>query len=304
MEDVPTRDGRLPFSSLHVRVREHIVADGLPDVDAVQGETGRLALPGEFHELVARGDGVVVDCRNFYESEVGRFEGAHRLDVDAYRDTWGALDEVLAPQYERAARGEPPANVLIYCTGGIRCVKVGAYLTQKMGLPRESVISLAGGINAYADWAHEVKAEPLFKGKNFAFDSRLSGPDQRVSADVLAKCHSCGTPCDHHTNCTNELCHVLTVMCDACRAKHHGGCSPTCGHVVTLPPDVKRQFHARVHASPEFQSWKTHTWKAARASDGTSFRRKTTEDVETQFGALFRRLLDELPQPPPRDAPQ
>jgi predicted sulfurtransferase len=67
---------------------------------------------------------LVLDCRNIYESEVGRFEGALPLPTERFMETWDALNPVLD--------GKDPdgTDLYIYCTGGIRCEKVGAWLTQ------------------------------------------------------------------------------------------------------------------------------------------------------------------------------
>lgn len=116
---------------------------------------------------------VVLDCRNAYESDVGKFEGALPLATSTFRDTWSAL--------EGALEGKDPSKtqVMIYCTGGIRCVKVGAYLRQRMGF--EHVASLQGGVVSYvrdlkahtrSDQA-EFQRQSLFRGINYVFDNRV-----------------------------------------------------------------------------------------------------------------------------------
>jgi predicted sulfurtransferase len=112
-----------PFWNLHVKVRGCLVRDGLPEgvVDVFQGTTGREVEPEEWHALVSKGDdsSVILDCRNKYESEVGLFSGAKRILSHSFNETWSLLETLLpSPQSSK--------KVLIYCTGGIRCVKASA----------------------------------------------------------------------------------------------------------------------------------------------------------------------------------
>ena len=116
---------------------------------------------------------MVLDCRNAYESDVGKFEGALPLGTNTFRDTWGALERVLG--------GKDPSKtqVMIYCTGGIRCVKVGAYLKQRMGFSR--VARLQGGVVSYVRELKEqaqsdeakFQRQSLFRGINYVFDNRI-----------------------------------------------------------------------------------------------------------------------------------
>jgi UPF0176 protein len=111
--------------------------------------------------------------RNHYESEVGRFENAICPDVPTFREELPLVAEML--------KDKKDDKILIYCTGGIRCEKAGAYL-RKQGY--NHVYQLEGGVINYA---HAVKKEQLpskFKGKNFVFDERLG---ERITDDVLCR---------------------------------------------------------------------------------------------------------------------
>ena len=96
------------------------------------------------------------------------------MDTVNFRESWDVLKD-------RLADAPKDAPLFTYCTGGIRCVKVGAYLTQELGFT--NVNRLAGGIIAYdhtlADKAPEENS--LFKGTNFVFDGRLG----RARSDQL-----------------------------------------------------------------------------------------------------------------------
>ena len=119
----------------------------------------------------------------------------------------------------------------MYCTGGIRCEKASAYFKHK-GF--ENVFQLDGGIIEYA---RQVKAQELnnkFVGKNFVFDERMG---ERISDDVIAKCHQCGSPADTHINCANDACHLLFIQCENCSKKYESCCSDDCKDFNQLPEE-------------------------------------------------------------------
>ena len=124
----------------------------------------------------------------------------------------------------------------MYCTGGIRCEKASAYLKHE-GF--ENVYQLEGGIIKYAKDAKEQGLENKFIGKNFVFDERLG---ERISEDVIAECHQCGTPCDDHINCENDACHLLFIQCPACAEKYEKCCSSECNDFRKLPLEEQVNF--------------------------------------------------------------
>jgi predicted O-methyltransferase YrrM/rhodanese-related sulfurtransferase len=164
----------------------------------------------------------LLDCRNVYETDVGRFEGSEPLETHTFRDSWDALKERLADTPK-------DAPIMTYCTGGIRCVKVGAYLTQELGFT--NVSRLAGGIIAYDRILNEKAPEekPLFKGTNFVFDGRLGRP---ITEDSLGSCITCGSETSAVSNCRNENCHKRIVQCENCRTSFSGTCSDACRHRI------------------------------------------------------------------------
>jgi predicted O-methyltransferase YrrM len=112
-----------------------------------------------------------------------------------------------------------------FLLSGIRCVKVGAYLTQELGFT--NVSRLAGGIIAY-DRTLSEKAqgeEPMFKGTNFVFDGRLG---RQITEDSLAECITCGAETSMVSNCRNDSCHKRMVQCEKCKTSFHGSCSDAC----------------------------------------------------------------------------
>lgn len=215
-------DGK-SFWVLKVKVREKIVADGITDAGFSMATKGKYVNAAEFNALTDDPDTVVVDMRNHYEYEVGHFENAIEIPSDTFREQLPMAVEMLANDKEK--------NIIMYCTGGIRCEKASAYMLHR-GF--KNVFHLEGGIINYAN---EIKADPSankFHGKNFVFDDRLG---ERITNEIIAKCHQCGVAADSHTNCANEACHLLFIQCEACAEKYLGCCSKACCEVVQLPAE-------------------------------------------------------------------
>lgn len=217
-----------PFQRLSVRPREKILADGLNS--PLNWElSGREVPVNEWHDLVKdkSDDVVLLDCRNDYESNVGRFEGAEALNTRTFRETWQKLEERLAG----LSKDTP---ILTYCTGGIRCVKVNAFLEQKMGF--KNTARLSGGIVSYARSLREhghIK-ESVFRGVNHVFDGRMG---EVITNDLLDHCENCGSPCNVQTDCANVACDRpfdkrIFVQCANCSERFAGACSEACFRVV------------------------------------------------------------------------
>ncbi len=218
-------DGK-SFFKLTVKVRNKIVADGLNDdtFDVTQKGVHLNAI--DFNHLTEDPNTIVVDMRNHYESEVGHFINAITPDVETFREALPVVEELLQPHKDK--------NLIMYCTGGIRCEKASAYLKHK-GFKK--VYQLEGGIIEYTRKVSELGIENKFVGKNFVFDERLG---ERISGEVIAKCHQCGTLCDAHVNCANDACHLLFIQCDQCAVKYKKCCSQKCRDFNDLPEEQKR----------------------------------------------------------------
>jgi UPF0176 protein len=220
-------DGK-SFWVLKIKVRDKIVADGINDPSFDMANRGKYVNAAEFNELTKDPDTIVVDMRNHYEYEVGHFENAIEVPSDTFREQLPMAAELLKENKEK--------NIIMYCTGGIRCEKASAYMLHR-GF--KNVFHLQGGIINYAN---TVKNEPLenkFHGKNFVFDDRLG---ERISDEVIAHCHQCGKPADTHTNCKNDGCHLLFIQCDVCAAAFKGCCSAECEAIYSLPQEQQKEL--------------------------------------------------------------
>ena len=213
-------DGK-SFFKLAIKIKDKIVADGLHDDTFDVTNSGTHLDAVAFNALTDDPNTILVDMRNHYESEVGYFEGAIRPDVETFRDSLPIIEDML--------RGNEDKNLVMYCTGGIRCEKASAYFKHK-GF--ENVFQLDGGIIKYAQTVNEQGEQNKFKGVNFVFDERLG---ERISEDVVANCHQCHQPCDVHKNCKNDACHILFIQCKSCETTYDSCCSIECSDFVKLP---------------------------------------------------------------------
>jgi UPF0176 protein len=224
-------DGK-SFYKLKIKVRDKIVADGLDDDSFDVTKRGRHLGAEEVNALMDHPDTVVVDMRNHYESEVGYFEGAIRPDVETFREALPLVEDMLEDQKEKP--------IIMYCTGGIRCEKASAYYMHK-GFSQVHMID--GGIIEYARQCDHKGLPKKFIGKNFVFDERMG---ERITTNVISRCHQCGGACDHHVNCANEACHILFLQCPACAEKYNACCSKACSDFKALPEEEREALKGQV----------------------------------------------------------
>ena len=235
-------DGK-SFYKLIVRLRHKIVADGLDDNAFDVTNVGRHLNAREFNEAMKSENTVVVDMRNHYESEVGKFKKAICPDADTFRQELPIVLDILKDKKDK--------KILLYCTGGIRCEKASAFLRHN-GF--EDVNQLNGGIIHYARQVKEEGLESEFIGKNFVFDERMG---ERISNEVISSCHQCGAPCDRHVNCANDDCHLLFIQCEECAGRTDGCCTPRCQEIASLPMDEQielRKGSRKEHAHSVYKS--------------------------------------------------
>lgn len=231
-------DNGKSFYKLKILVKHKVLSDGLDNSSFDIYNVARHLDAETYNKKLAEPDTVVIDLRNHYEHEVGHFEGAILPDVDTYKESVPVIVEML--------KEKQPENIMLYCTGGIRCEKFSAYLRHQ-GF--ENVFQLKGGVINYAHQIKSLKLESKFTGKNFVFDDRMG---ERVTDEVIAKCHQCGEPADTHVNCANDACHLLFIQCEACAQKFDKCCCTDCQQVIQLPAEEQKQLrkgviHANAH---------------------------------------------------------
>ena len=233
---VDETETEFPFLKLKIKVRDKILADGLNDKTFDVTEKGKHLNAEEFNALTNDPETMLIDFRNHYESEVGYFEGAVRPDVDTFRDSLPQIEEEIL-------KGNEDKNIVMYCTGGIRCEKASAWFKHR-GFP--NVHQLEGGIIKYARDVKDQGIKNKFKGKNFVFDERRG---ERITDEIISVCHQCGTPADTHTNCANSACHLLFIQCDKCKEKLDNCCSNECQEIYQLPLEEQKALRKGINNS-------------------------------------------------------
>lgn len=205
------------FPKLKVKVREEIVTSGLNKSKLSDKQTGEYLEPTAVNKLIEehKKDLVILDARNEIEWRVGRFKNAITPNIKHFRELATFIDK-----HENTFKDK---NVLMYCTGGIRCELASSYLKSK-GIAKK-VYQIEGGIHRYV----EAYPDGYFRGKNYVFDGRVT---TKVNTDVLSTCELCHTTCDDITNCINTRCNKHFICCSTCIEKYQNTCQPICLELI------------------------------------------------------------------------
>lgn len=225
---IAVEDDGKSFLKLTIKVRKKILADGIDDSSYDTSNVGRHLTASEWNQYMEDPSTIVVDVRNHFENEIGKFKGAVCTESDTFREDLPKIREKL--------KGNEDKKILLYCTGGIRCEKTSAFLRHE-GF--EDVNQLHGGI---IDYVRQVKDQGLdnkFIGKNFVFDERRG---ERISDDIISSCHQCGEPCDDHTNCNYLDCNLLFIQCKNCKKEYENCCSEECNKISKLPLEEQKKI--------------------------------------------------------------
>lgn len=228
---VDPADGHV-FKKLSIKARPEIVTLGLdPDKDIDPAETtGTYLSPKDFYEAMQDPNAVILDARNDYECELGKFRDAICPDVGNFRDL---------PAWIRAHRDLLEGKrILTYCTGGIRCEKFSGFLLDE-GF--EDVSQLHGGIVTYGR-DPEVQGRD-FDGLCYVFDERIGVPINHINPQVISRCAHCQEPSERYGNCSHTACNAQFFCCQGCEDAHQGCCSASCEEAVHKgAPSRRTQF--------------------------------------------------------------
>ena len=239
---------------MKIKLRNKIVADGLDSLEIDLNKSGKHLNATEFNDLVEKPETLIVDMRNHYESEIGHFEGAILPDVDSFRESLPIIEKKLGEH-------KTSKNIVMYCTGGIRCEKASAFLKHK-GF--ENVFQLDGGIIEYTRQVKESGIKNKYIGKNFVFDHRRS---ESISNEIISDCHQCGEKCDKHVNCANEACHLLFIQCEKCAKLYRNCCSKQCKEINDLPlEDQKKLRKGKGNSNKIFKKGRSKVLKFKKIS--------------------------------------
>ncbi len=225
---VEDSEAEFSFLKLKIKVRSKILADGLEDKSFDVRDIGKHLSAEEFNALTNDPETILIDFRNHYEHEVGHFKEAITPDVDTFRESLPFIENEYL-------KGHEDKNIVMYCTGGIRCEKASAWYKHR---GYKNVHQLEGGIINYVNQCNDEGLDNKYIGKNFVFDERRA---ERVSVDIISVCHQCGNPADTHTNCENSACHLLFIQCDLCKKKMENCCTDDCREMIQLSPEEQKE---------------------------------------------------------------
>ncbi|KAF5186422.1 Rhodanese-like domain-containing protein 8 protein [Thalictrum thalictroides] len=204
---------------------------------------------------------IVLDVRNGYEWDIGHFCGAQRPDVDCFRSTsFGLSDSEFTSSDPLASVDKEKTDILMYCTGGIRC-DIYSYILRQRGF--QNLFTLKGGVSHYLQKEGPVE----WVGNLFVFDSRLSlppssyNPEAMINGDkshlrsedsTFARCYICQSHLSElrHRNCANLDCNRLYLCCSKCVMEVRGCCCLDCTCAPRLRPILPR--HLR------YEKWHTY----------------------------------------------
>lgn len=201
------------FPRLQIKVKKEIVNLGVDTRLVSAKNNGKYLEPEQAHELISQKctNLVLLDTRNNYESRVGTFENAIIPNTQTFREFPDYIDKNIDLFKDK--------EVIMFCTGGVRCERASAYLKLK-NITKE-VYHIKGGIHKYV----EKFPNGYFKGKNYVFDRRVT---VQVSEDILSNCELCQIAYDEYTNCINAECNKQIIVCPNCIGQYHNTCSPEC----------------------------------------------------------------------------
>jgi UPF0176 protein len=205
----------LTFKKIFVRYRPELVTMKYPEQLDPNTDGGKYVEPEELKAMFDRNeDFVIIDMRNDYEAEIGRFKNAVTLPMQNFKQLPEIVEKHLM-QYKNS-------KVVTYCTGGIRC-ETATVLLKKKGF--RDVSQLRGGVHVFG----QKFPDHYWEGKLYVFDERIAVPiNTQKNRKILSKCLHCGTPCDDYINCINPECNKQIIVCPDCRISWNDGCSKTC----------------------------------------------------------------------------
>ncbi len=204
-----------PFHFFRIKIKDEIVTLGKPGFAPEKAKNNHLS-PEEWHQALKDPDVLVLDTRNDYEVDIGKFKNAVDFRTKEFREF---------PEALKKANLNKETKVLMYCTGGIRCEKAILEMNEQ-GF--RNVHQLEGGILNYL----EKFPEQAFEGECFVFDYRVA-VDQHLQPTAQFKlCPHCGQPADRPIAC--QKCGTETSICKSCVETSLGTCSKNCAHHARL----------------------------------------------------------------------
>ena len=271
------------YHKLVVKVRNEICAFGA-EVNVAKNKGIHLT-PQQLKEWYEHNqDFVIVDARNEYEFDVGRFKNAIRLPIRNFREFPEQAVKQLEPLKDK--------KIVLYCTGGIRCEKASAYLKEQ-GFPQ--VYQVEGGIINYVNQLPDT----YWEGGLFVFDDRLVSD----IGQAITSCTFCEKDCEQYINCHNLDCDRLFIICPGCQKSMNKNCSEECKNAPRQRKISNRQKNQKIvgiveNYYPKSKVALIKTTDAINIYTKISFAGKTTKNVVAEITEMRDADGQEIPFAP------
>lgn len=170
----------LPFNRIKIRLKKEIVSLGKGHLNIIKNSAD-LINPADWDNIIKDKDTTIIDVRNKFEVEIGKFRNAHNPMTNSFRDFPKQLEKMKLRKDKKIA---------MYCTGGIRCEKASAYMKIH---GYKNIYQLRGGIINYLSYQNKKETTNFWKGECFVFDERVTVNKTLVKGKYL-QCYGCRRP--------------------------------------------------------------------------------------------------------------
>lgn len=194
------------FPKLSVKVRKEIVTTGVENKDfgPLYHKTGKYLSAEELFKWYEEGrEFYVIDTRNDFEFEVGRFKNSILPDgLYHFRDL---------PNLIKSLEHLKHKTIVTVCTGGVRC-ETASGLFIKYGFT--DIYQLHNGMVTFM----EKFPNKYFEGKLYVFDQRMIMGFNTDSAEhkVIGKCRKCGAKSENLVNWNEDGKRLHGIICEDC----------------------------------------------------------------------------------------
>ena len=190
----------LPFNRIKIRIKNEIVSLG-KEINDFNKKKGLFIEPSDWNNFIIQKDVKLIDLRNNYEIEIGKFKRAINPRTNTFREFPKNIESMNLNKNDKIA---------IYCTGGIRCEKASKYLFQE---GYNNIYQLKGGILSYLDYTKNSTAKSLWTGDCFVFDNRVT-VNKKLEKGKYDQCHGCRHPINKKD--TKSYKYIKGVSCPKC----------------------------------------------------------------------------------------
>ncbi len=202
--DMPIKESAgtgVAFSKIKIKVRPEVVTLGAGRFD-VKNETAPELSVSELKQWYENDeDFVVLDLRNDFEIESGKFDKTVDPKLAHFRDLPQKIEELKHLKNKK---------VVTVCTGGIRCEKATCLLKRE-GFT--DVYQLKDGIHTYMK---EYPGEH-FKGTLFVFDDRMTTDVVPLAEkEVIGKCVFCAVSTENYCSDDSVRPSRKLICCQGC----------------------------------------------------------------------------------------